>query len=35
MQKPAHLTDGLQLGHVRLQEDAIDRAAGQRDVVAQ
>src|SRR5438132_2104555 len=35
MQKPAHLADGLQLGHVRLQEDAIDRATGQRDVVAQ
>src|SRR2546421_580340 len=23
MEKPAHLADGLQLGHVRLQEDAI------------
>ena len=34
MEKPAHLTDGLQLGHVRLQEEAIDRTASQRDVVA-
>src|ERR1700682_913119 len=35
MEKPAHLADGLQLGHVRLQEDAIDLATGQRDVVTQ
>src|SRR5438477_4576954 len=35
MEKPAHLADGLQLGDVRLQEDAIDRATGQRDVVVQ
>ena len=35
MEKPAHLADGLQLGDVRLQEDAIDRTTGQRDVVTQ
>jgi hypothetical protein len=35
VKKHAHLADGLQLGHVRLEEDAIDRAAGQRDVLAQ
>ena len=33
MQKPAHLANGLQFLDVRLQEDAIDRATGQRDVV--
>jgi len=34
MEKQAHLADGLKLGDVRLQKDAIDRSTGQRDVVA-
>src|SRR6266566_1071166 len=34
-EKPAHLPDRLELGHVRLQKQAINRTAGQRDVVTQ
>jgi hypothetical protein len=35
IEERAHLADGLQLGHVRLQKDAIDGATGQGDVIAQ
>ena len=35
MKEDADLADRLQLGHIRSQKDAVDRAAGQRDVVAQ
>ena len=35
IQEQAHLADRLELGDIRLQKQAINRAAGQRDVVAQ
>src|ERR1700737_3783702 len=34
-EKPAHLPDRLELGHIGLEKNTIDRAAGQRHVVAQ
>ena len=35
MQERAALPNRLELGDVRLQENAIDRTAGQRDVITQ
>jgi hypothetical protein len=32
-EKAAHLAERLELGYIRLQENAIDRSTGQRDVV--
>src|SRR5437588_1403696 len=35
IQKQAHLADRLELGDIRLQKEAVDRTAAQRDVVVQ